>query len=301
MKGGATILAAIFLAAMICLPAPAATILPSTVAYWRFEDDLSDGAEDESPNANDATAVGPTPSSSVFGSPVPHNGEPNIQSLRLDNGDDADPALHYLELPDNPNGSLDIATGSFTIEAWVRLDTFGAVPSREYLVHKKSTGNVDGAASFTFYARAGTIGGPGGSVDSPKLMLELHDTGHAALGRIYSDLELPDFDWHFISVALDATTDDVRFTLDHESPDVKSAAGITRKDNDQSLFIGAHAAPMIDDPPNQGFDGHIDELRISNEFLPVSQLLNAPEPSAVIMLAIGWLAILPLVWRRARR
>ena len=129
---------------------------------------------------------------------------------------------------------------------------------------------------------------------------------------IYSSLGLaisPDNDWHYMSVAVDRVNGDVRFVLDNQvdlqlgvlNDPMTDYSGI---DNNDPLYIGAHPAPF--DPVNRpnsanwGFDGNIDELRISNTFLAESELLVVPEPATIALAIAGVVALGVITWARTR-
>jgi len=273
--------------ALLCLPCclSPATAAAETVAYWRFENDLLD----ISGHGNDASATGTTFSADVFGSPVPQNGFTNLQSLQLANDAGNVEAVDYLTVPHD--ASLNIATGGFTLEAWVQLDDFAVGDTRRYYVaQKKDIGDKDGLASYSFIARMGNIAD---AADEQKLALELGDGvgPDGTIQRIVSDLLINDDQWHHVSVALHGTTGDVRFTLDDQVDLHAAAVNLANlHDNTDDLYIGAHPTPPNPKGTtvNHGFAGGIDELRISNTYLTESQLLAAvPEPSAVTLAAAG--------------
>jgi hypothetical protein len=109
---------------------------------------------------------------------------------------------------------------------------------------------------------------------------------------VTSSLSITDKNWHFISVAFDPTTGNFRFTDDASTDTftVSSLPAPSAPVSNQSLLIGGH----INSTGTLDFttDGSIDELRISSGFLAANQLLNAPEPSALGILALASLALL---------
>ena len=281
------------------IPATAAT-----VAYWRFES--TNDTTDLSGFGNHATqsAAGTSFTTDVFGTPVPRTGPANAGSIFFDNDETinngADSADHFLTV--NYHTSLDIATGSFTIEAWVRLKRTGSNPLRQYIVQKKAATSSDDDAAFVFMAKAG------GLSDAPNEYAMAFGLPDGTDGNmIYSSLGLSfpfDNDWHYMSVGIDRSNGDVRFVLDDQvdlQTGVLNHATIDYSgiDNDDPLYIGAHSTSARSSGANWGFAGDIDELRISNTFLPQSQLLAVPEPASVMMAAAGVLMLGLLYWLRA--
>ena len=283
--------------ALLVAPASAATI-----GYWRFESNLLDS----SGNGNDAAATGTTYSTNVFATPVPATASANAQSLQLDNplAFTGENAPHYWKVAHDP--SLNIATGSFTIEAWVRLNESGSDPMRQYIVHKKDHTASDAASSFFFMAKAGNL--LPGTSDQSVMALGLPDgtTTH----MIYSTLGLSgvaDNDWHHMSVAVDRSSGNVRFTLDDQVDLQTSVAAVTSHpgwNNSDPLFIGAHPATFTASRPNGanwGLYGGVDELRISDTYLSTSQLLAVPEPTSLALAAVGALLFVGWIAFSARR
>ena len=269
----------------------------ATVAYWKFDG----GFLDLSGNGNTAIATGTSFTSDVFGTPIPRTGSANTSSLDLNNSFSFSPpspaAIDYLSVPHDT--SLDIATGSFTIEAWVRLDESGSDPARYYVAQQKDGSSTDPFSSFIFMAK---VGGVRSSGDQSVMGLGLPD--ESSTNMIYSTLGFPgavDNDWHYISVAVDRPSGDVRFVLDDQVELLSGAASsLTGMNNGETLYIGAHSTGS---GANHGFAGGIDELRISNTFLPESQLLVVPEPATIAGAVIGLFVLTLLIGyqRCARR
>ena len=277
--------------------AATSTARATTILDQDFENNLLDS----SGNSNNASATGTSFSTNIFGSPVPRTGSPNTRSLELANTAGNTQAVDYLTVAHD--SSLNLAGGSFTIEGWVQLDEFASTSTRRYyLTQKKDIGDTDDLASYTFIARMGNIGV---EADRQKLAFEMGD-GSGGTQRVVSNLFINDSDWHHISVALDGTNGNVRFTLDDQTADTHAAAINTSNlfDNSDLLYIGAHPTPpnAALTTVNHGFDGRIDELRISNVFLPESQLLAVPEPATVNSAAAAVIVLCSfLAWAARRR
>ena len=276
------------------------TSYADTVAYWKFENDLLDA----SGSGNHATATGTAFSTNIFGAEVPRSGAVNTASLALGNSPQAPPppqnAGNYLEVADDP--SLDITAGSFTLEAWVWIDQTGDNSLRQYLLQKKNRDLGDAASAFIFMPKAGSIpGAPHGYV----MALGLPDG--SSMNFIFSSLGVsaPDDDsWHYVSVAVNRANGDVRFVLDDQidlQPGAALGTAYAGNDNDETLYIGAHPTSVsttFPDGANHGLAGGIDELRISNVYLPETELLVVPEPASVATGVLGMLSLLVLVWLR---
>ncbi len=179
----------------------------------------------------------------------------------------------------------------------MRLDESGSDPVRYYVAQQKDGTSTDPFSSFIFMAKVGGVRSTG---DQSVMGLGLPDG--SSTNMIYSTLGFPgisDNGWHYISVAVERPSGDVRFVLDDQvellSGAASSFAGIN---NGETLFIGAHSTGS---GANHGFAGGIDELRISNTFLPESQLLVVPEPATLSAAALGMMILALLIWRAKRR
>lgn len=237
------------------------------MAYWRFDGDAKrpgvviEKIRAETGNNNGRAKGRATCSGDVFGGSVPQTGKPNTMCLDLerDSGD-------YVEVPHDP--SISFADSSFTIEAWVKLETLpnGNVDSRQYIVHKK---------------------GRSGGLDNSNVEYGLHFTAGNQLVLQFSDgigshmisggLSINDTtNWHYVSAAMDAENGLVRFTLDDR---VVTKTGVTFKPkaNTEPLIIGGHFNSV--GAFDSTFDGKIDELRISRGVVPLDRLLRGGRTS----------------------
>ncbi len=247
-----------------------------TVLHLRFENDLTDS----SVYNHTATATnGPGFSASVPVSPIPQTGDSNASSLQLTRS-----AQQYVTVAHDP--SLSFGNSSFTIEAWVRLDTVAVqnIASRQYLVQKKATTGVsDLQADYGFLVQRGdNLFGAGftkfGAPQNPnQLQFTWGDGSGSTSGLISvaSSFTITDnVNWHYVSVSFDAVNREVRFVLDSQVEYISVSSGLGHATNSGSVNIGAHftGTGSID----SWFDGKIDELRISSGVVPMDTLLSAP-------------------------
>jgi hypothetical protein len=182
-----------------------------------------------------------------------------------------------------------------------------------YILQKKETGDSvhDAQMDYGFMAQLGNRGNgrnndpvnlvckPQSQFTGRELAFEYGD-GTSSFITAVSNLEINDLDWHFVSMAFDDTTNQVRFGLDGVY-DTCTSLPSTHVENMGDLILGAKttsASPtgLI----NRRFDGKIDELRISEAFLPEADLLFVPEPSTALMMAVG-ASVLTLLQRARRR
>ena len=291
-----------FAIALLILTAAAVPAAAETIAYWRFDNDgasagatLADPTKalDETANDNDGTGVdGPTYSSNVFGTTIPTTGAPNALSLDFERDN-----KQYVEVAHD--ASLSFGNSSFTIEAWVKKETVGArdYAGRNFVVMKKNPA-ADTQMEYSLVAGIGDYAANFGKTTD----LSGHEIG-LMLGKgtgfavIASNLQISDNDWHFLSAAFDADTNSVRFTLDSQLETISDMT-FEPAANSQRLVIGAHQTAV---GAIEGFDGQIDELRISGGVVATDDLLNpVPEPGAFALL----LAAIPcgiVAYRRRRR
>jgi hypothetical protein len=248
-----------------------ATSHADTVLHLRFDTDTDVEADlpalsvlDTSGEENQVTPVNsPLYSADTPAPTVPLTGASNAFSLHL-----MRTGIQRLVVSDDD--SLDFGPGSsFTIEAFVRLDTVGSSAGggfRQYLVHKKSGNNADSRLNYGFLVASGNVSGGNGS--GRQLALQLGDG--MTFSTIYSDLEITDTDWHYVAVRYNDVTKTAVFTLDGFSNAKTTTQSIAA--NGLDLLIGAHQNASGQFLEN--FDGKIDELRISNVFLANADLLS---------------------------
>jgi len=262
-----------------------------STAYYRAEEgadgDPASSVLDHTVNTHNLSASSgnePTFSTDTPNAVVPLTGSANNLSFDFERG-----SGQYLSIADTPD--LSFGDASFTIEAYVKFESaptnFGS--NRQYLAWKKAdTGVSDTQLDYGIvFAENGGYG----ATQNGELVFSQGDG--STLNNVASGLTLTDTaDWHFVSVAFDADNDLVRFVLDDQI--VTMANTFTATENNHPLLIGAHFSGS---QTLTSFDGLIDELRITNEFLPTSSLLSIPTPAA---LPAG-LALMGLITLRRRR
>ena len=275
-------------ACLVALGASSATA--DTLGYWRFEE-TAGNVVDWGPNGLNGFVNGRSLVTDVPVNPVPQNGYANTQSVDL-YGDGGRVQI------DDPSGILD-TDQSFTIEAWVRLNSWGeyGANGRQWLIQKKriDVGHTDDRLTYGLLANAGDLtsdfqyGKTSGRTGSElALMFGYNNT---LAWSIVSYLEVDDSDWHFISVAFDADNDEVRFNIDDQFETISfTDHGHFIPNNHGPLIIGAHQ--NASNQWNQWIDGKVDEVRISSGVLPAEELLSVPEPGTLILLTLGSLALL---------
>ncbi len=255
-------------------------------AYYRFEEGTAGSPVpaaagsvlDHTANANNGTAktdnAGSLPSYStdVFGDTVPLTTSPNDLSLDFERDN-----ANFLEVAHDP--SLSFGDSSFTLEAWVKLETLGAgTPgTRQYIFHKKGDGNLtDAHVEYGFY------------LDEGKTLRLIQGNG-STNSQVASPFKITDTDrWHYVSAAFDAENDLVRIMLDDQI--FTAAHTFTPVANTEPLIIGGHynSGGVFDST----FDGLIDEMRITGAFLAPSDLLLAvPEPSGLLLALLGLMGL----------
>jgi hypothetical protein len=263
-------------------------------AYYRFEEGTTGSPVpaavgsvlDHTANANNGTAKSdnggslPSYSTDVFGHTVPLTTSPNDLSLDFERDE-----ANFLEVAHDP--ALSFGDSSFTLEAWVKLESLGAGSpgTRQYIFHKKGDGNLsDAHVEYGFY------------VDEGKTLKLIQGNG-STNSQVNSPFKINDTDrWHYVSAAFDAENDLLRIMLDDQI--FTTAQTFTPVANTEPLIIGGHynSGGVFDST----FDGLIDEMRITGAFLAPSDLLLAvPEPSGLLLALLGLMGLAGC--RRSRR
>lgn len=255
-------------------PVMAGTYTDRTVGYWRFED-TPGFAEDSGPNDLDLTVLAsPNDATQVpaagFPATIPLTGAANAAAASLDGND-------YLRVAD----SADFPDESFTLEAFFqpsRLD-YG---STQYIASKWIS--QDGRRDFAL-----GIADSDGTLDAVanELYLLLGGANGSNQSLIPSGFVLEEDHDYYIGVSYDGANtagDDVVFHLVDYT--VGSGLLTTMANSGQdglnhgnaSFSIGAFGS-------GNPFQGTLDEVRLSWDVLPRSELLLAiPEPATLMLL-----------------
>lgn len=242
--------------------------------YWRFEASSGSTAFDSGPYAADgsmnarAIRIDECPLSEI-----PVYEYLNEGALQLDWVNGTTGGL--VTVPD-PNNVLRMTFTSFSIEAWVRLDTISnsnGANQRQWLCQKKAVNAPGGELDFGFLVQAGDLGSSG-----RELLFQCGDGTDTF--TVVSDLRIEDNGWHFVSLVYDVGMRQLRFGLDgtYETvPFTKPYWPILGDGADLydagPLLIGGHENTAGD--KNQFLRGAIDEVRITRSALPIGLLLDA--------------------------
>lgn len=244
---------------------------PIARGYWRFEEPTGPYL-DSGPNGlvGVATATDASPAVPVLR--VPRTTADNFLSCDLG-------GVGSMVVQDS-QGHLRFAGSSFTIEAWVRLDTLASTSSptqRQYLVQKKALGVADAGFDYAILvqrgaAYTGLVGdfGKNGEFTGRELMA-LFGTG-SGVWAVTSHLQITDTNWHHITVTHDAVARKVRFGLDGVF-ETLDAPGPSHFASTGPLLVGAHT--NASGAYNQFLRGAVDELRITAGVIDPKQLLRS--------------------------
>jgi hypothetical protein len=266
----------LLIGAMLSSAGPAAA---ATVAYWRFEegtvDTVASGAGsilDETANNNDGTPnVDPFYRGDVPANPVPRTQTGNGLSLGLDGSSD------YVNV--GHSASLDLTDG-FTVEFWMK-----GSPSQSdslYVVIDKSHGWVD-STGWVFQ----------GSSSSGRLSFGVGNGGGGITNFSLADstTDLLDFEWHHVAGTFDTTAsgEEIKLYVDGVLEDTAVSGPMVTNTRDINIGMSWHGGP----PLIRFFNGHVDEVRISNTVLEPTEFLNAPTSvPALGPLGLGLLVVL---------
>ncbi len=229
--------------------------------YWRFEEAGGGTALDETANGLDGTLTFQQfriPEVPV--NPIPQTGAPNLQAL--DNG-----WTGSMSVPDM-GGLLSVPNDSFTLEAWVKLDSLSSPSNsppngRKWLFMKKPQASSDNLLEYGFLVQAGDLG-------STANELAFRYGDGVNVHSVVSDLEILDYDWHHVSLAYDAARLKLRFGIDGNFQTVAFHKPTIATGG--PLLIGAHenAQGLV----NQWLFGKLDEPRFTRTFLLPAELLD---------------------------
>ena len=250
-------------------------------AHWRFEEATGNTVLDSGLNRLDGTLNAlPIRTTDVPVDPVPQSGFTNIQSLDL-NWQSTSSGGFFTAA--DTGGALTMGDQDFTVEAWVKLDYLSNTSGsneRQYLCQKKPLPSQDDQIDYAILVQRGNNGPSpnyGKTAGFTGRELQLYFGTDSSTWSITSNLEITDFDWHFVSVAYDTSNNVVRFGID-DTFETLSFNDNPRTTNGGSLRVGSHQNGQGTD--NFFLRGMIDELRVSRRVVPVVELLNAvPVPT----------------------
>lgn len=291
--------------AWVCMLPAAPTARADIVAYYRFENS-GDLGLDETGSHHGVLANGATQSSSVGQNPIRRTGTGNTSSLNLD----------FTAPPDHvvvpAAAALDSGNRPWTIEAFLRLDTAPTTSTvGMYVVQKKEfvSDNFQDYALLLSGQRGALSSGvryfDNGSYNATGRNLQVEFGNGTEILAFRSNLVAPQSGWAHVSAAYDGDRT-VRFTLDTNLDDnmldsvetIVAGSTVVPTVNAGTLLIGAKKNAQGN--VVQGFDGFLDEVRISNMQLGLSELLAVPEPSTLILAALGACGLVALARRREK-
>ena len=247
------------------------------LGYWRFEGFEGDDAlvADSGPFGLFGTLGDAARQFDVDRRFVPQTGEANGVSVAF--------REETVSVPD-PLGVLRFPDESFTIEAWVRLDTLSVNNDdngqRQYILQKKPLASFDSELGYAFMAQGGNVAaaslyrfGKENWITGRELVLRfgLGSGPSSNTWAITSFLEINDNDWHYVSVSWDQETATARFVLDG-IVDVVECFAFDRAPGNGALRIGGHSNNS--GTINQVLKGSLDEVRISSGVKPFPRLLH---------------------------
>ena len=259
----------------------AGTALADTLeasSYWRFEEAAGGTVADSGQFGLSGVLYGsPSWVSDTAVTTVPLTDLGNGTALEL-NWQNSGSGGYFLV--DDPTDFLRVASGSFTFEAWVKLEhvsTNGGANQRQWLCQKKPDNGPGERLDYALLVQAGDLGSSGN-----ELLFQCGD-GTSTLS-VMSALEITDLDWHFVSIAYDSSTGSLRFGLDGVY-DTQSFTKpywppLTEGGADDELYdggplrVGGHE--NASGAANQFVRGRIDEVRFTRIFLPTNMLLDGP-------------------------
>ncbi|MBI2346926.1 MAG: M36 family metallopeptidase [Deltaproteobacteria bacterium] len=218
------------------------------VSWWRLEETSGTTATD--------TVSGNT--GTLQGSPLPTTAGSVDGALTFDGSAD------YVEVPDT--SSLDVGTGDFSIDAWVRPDT---VSGTRVIVEKRHSSQVKGKGvqmtGYSFFLEEGC------------LSVRLGDGSGVGVTFTAPDLDCiaADGDWHFIGVSVHRLSIGATFTfhLDGEEDSFISTTAPTGSlSNAADFLIGTRRSGS--GSLSDQFSGGLDEVEFFNRALSVEEFVE---------------------------
>ena len=204
---------------------------------------------------------------------IPLTGDENTRGLTLGSG--------ARMIVDDPAEVLALETGTFTIEAWVRLEELAATSGngqRQWLACRTPVGG-DQRIDWGVLVQGGNYpdscravyGGP--AVRTGRELVFTAGDGSGDSTRKWSavsTLRIEDDDWHHVAVSVDLLGRRVRFVLDDRIDDVEIGERVFPA-GEGPLQIGCHVNASGDF--NQFLRGRIDEVRIQPGAATLARLL----------------------------
>ena len=247
---------------------------PST-AWWRFEGD-GVSAADSGPNGLEGILTNAVRSTDVPLGTIPLTGDENTRGLALGSG--------ARMIVDDPAEVLALETGTFTIEAWVRLEELADTSGngqRQWLACRKPVGG-DQRIDWGVLVQGGNYpdscravyGGPAARTGRELVFTAGDGSGDSTRKwSAVSTLRIEDDDWHHVAVSVDLLGRRVRFVLDDRIDDVEIGERVFPA-GEGPLQIGCHVNASGDF--NQFLRGRIDEVRIQPGAATPARLLDFP-------------------------
>lgn len=257
------------------IPCSRPTVTENTVAYWRFDNDGPSSGQpattikDEVQLHNGTASAGPLYTDNVPATHLPQPQSHNLLALSL-NGINQNVIIPH-------HNNLDLSSGSFTLEAWVRItDHSKTYPL--WVFYKKPMMTTDLFIEYSFLANLKTW------ISQPRIYGKTQNLTGKEIGMVFGDgtaywvlasnFEITDTEWHYISVAIDHTNFTARFVLDQNYETIYFDGNNTRLSGNGNLVLGGHH--NVSGTYNHFFPGVIDELRITRGVVPPHRLLSYP-------------------------
>jgi hypothetical protein len=258
------------LGAAVALAAFARQASPGLVGLWSLDEAALGTAADSSGSGNDGAHVGSPVPDTVEKAPLP-GGTANAASLQLDQagGDD------YVEIP-NSASLENVQEGSYSISAWFRPASVPATgAANRYAIVVKSGAANEG---LSYYAPTGFTP-PIGAVRFEHWLQDAATPG--ALTAVAWSFQADPLQWHHVVAVADDAAKEVRLYLNGALVGTNGAnwgANLPAEHGQAPWRIGladADPASLYRWP----YPGHVDDVRIYNRALTLTDVLNMYSPS----------------------
>jgi hypothetical protein len=217
--------------------------------YWRLDETSGTAAADEAPAGNKGTYKGGV-SLGAGGALL----EESNRAVWLDGVDE------LVDFGDPANGSLDMGTGDFSVEAWIKTSVHG----EQAVISKKGSSGPNWLVTVT---------DDSGQVGRVRAYIKDASTSRTAYGP---SIRVDDGKWHHVVVLFDRDTG-VRIYVDGASS-LKTGAVTGTVANSGALKVGAASSYKY-------FSGRIDEVAIYRRLLSQARIeahiaqAQAPPPA----------------------